>query len=99
MGVVSTKVAGCARCEYRRDRSAMRDKLKGVQMYRKICFLACFALVLVWLTGTHGAALGQTPNVRAWGDNSGGELGNGVNSQTEQKLSGASERDYRSGGG
>src|SRR6266849_780696 len=48
-------------------------------MYR-IAYL--FTLLALALTATTGIALGQTPNLRAWGSNADGELGNGVDQQT-----------------
>jgi uncharacterized protein (TIGR03437 family) len=51
-------------------------------MYRLKHCRSLFAFItLVWLTGTAFEALGQTPNVRAWGGNTYGELGNGVDEQ------------------
>src|SRR5258707_15713152 len=48
-------------------------------MYRRAYLLALIALSLSETTGT---ALGQTPNLRAWGFNGEGELGNGVDRLT-----------------
>src|SRR5258708_1760631 len=48
-------------------------------MYRRAYLLALIALSLSETTGT---ALGQTPNLRAWGFNGDGELGNGVDRLT-----------------
>src|SRR5437016_8685188 len=48
-------------------------------MYRKAYL---FLLIASALIDTTGIVLGQTPNLRAWGSNSDGELGNGVDQQT-----------------
>ena len=56
-------------------------------MYRiKHCSTLFAFVALVWLAGTTFEALGQTPNVRAWGGNSQGELGNGVDSLTASRA-------------
>src|SRR5260370_41958841 len=48
-------------------------------MYRKAYLFALIASALIDTTGT---VLGQTPNLRAWGFNGEGELGNGVDRLT-----------------
>src|SRR5260370_12285709 len=48
-------------------------------MYRKAYLFALIASALIDTTGT---VLGQTPNLRAWGFNGDGELGNGVDRLT-----------------
>jgi alpha-tubulin suppressor-like RCC1 family protein len=47
-------------------------------MNRRIYLFSLIAFA--WLAGARGIALGQTPNVHAWGTNAFGELGNGTTS-------------------